>query len=720
MKEWYSVKELAGAPGMPGTKRAIQIKAKKCLWQSRPRTDKGGGREYHISSLPEETRLYLTSQSTTSLASITPPSHITTLPEQALAPTLPERVPVLPAATTEKARRIALARMDLLRIWQEYRSTHDRATNADTEFISGYNTGNLYPAIHAILGEASIQTLYRWKAFLEGTEDWACLIPQYHRNSDRPRLSSSEERVFLGMLLHPNKIKIGSAIRLLKYYFHERGITVNKSHMTFRRFAEDYKSKFYDRWVFMREGQKALTDKVNFYIKRDASLLEVGQALVADGHRLNFQVINPFTGKPCRAVLVGYLDWKSWDLVGYEVMVEESTQCIASAFRNSILRLKKYPEVIYLDNGKAFRAKFFTSIDTFNEAGIYGLFARLGTIPIFAKPYNARAKVIERWFQEFTNTFERLLPSYTGSSIEDKPAHLLRNEKFHKALHKQYIPTIEETIELIDMWHDFLRSQPCPHVKGKTIGEVFDEGVGSGVDPHELDDLMLSTKIANIRQRGIRFLGADYYDDALYGLREQVIIRYSLFDLASIKVYALSGELLCEAKRVEDVHPIARVSGTKLDMEALQKARSLQANLQKRTIKGIKELARIGKSIEMDWQQVIKAAPSLPEKLEAENIELPGIEEHIPEEACSPVNPQDENPATAPESDRPERPFFGLDAIKRYEWHLANGFVSPSDFVFKEEFENSNDFRMIKPFLKIQTTETTKTTETIKEDGINV
>ena len=38
--------------------------------------------------------------------------------------------------------------------------------------------------------------------------------------------------------------------------------------------------------------------------------------MVADGHTLNFQVINPFTGKPCRATLLGFLDWKSGGLVG--------------------------------------------------------------------------------------------------------------------------------------------------------------------------------------------------------------------------------------------------------------------------------------------------------------------------------------------------------------------------------------------------------------------
>ena len=73
------------------------------------------------------------------------------------------------------------------------------------------------------------------------------------------------------------------------------------------------------------------------YIERDISKLEVGDVLIADGHTLNFQVINPFTGKPTRATLVGFLDWKSTALVGYEIMMSENTQCIASALRNSLL-----------------------------------------------------------------------------------------------------------------------------------------------------------------------------------------------------------------------------------------------------------------------------------------------------------------------------------------------------------------------------------------------
>ena len=83
------------------------------------------------------------------------------------------------------------------------------------------------------------------------------------------------------------------------------------SNITFKRFAEHFRRNHYAEWVLRREGMKAYHDKVEPYIERDISKIEVGDVLIADGHVLNFQVINPFTGKPTRATLVGFLDWNN-------------------------------------------------------------------------------------------------------------------------------------------------------------------------------------------------------------------------------------------------------------------------------------------------------------------------------------------------------------------------------------------------------------------------
>ena len=604
-----------------------------------------------------------------------------------------ERLNALPAPhIPEAGKAIALARLDLLRIWEEYR-TQDKgrkAATADKDFSHAYNSGLLAEQIYKILGKVSVKTLYRWRADLESTRDWTRLVPKhYNRSTGVPKLTEQEARIFMGLLLHPNKIKVGTAVKLTKYTLEKNGTPTDKSQMTFRRFADWFQKNYYDRWVLMREGQKALLDKVAPFIKRDPSALDVGDVLVADGHRLNFKVINPFTGKPCRATLVGYVDWKSYDLVGYEIMVEENTQCIASALRNSILRLGKIPKVTYQDNGKAFRARFFTGTENLEESGLYGLFGRLGIVSAFARPYNARAKIIERWFKDFSDTFERLSPSFIGASIEDQPAWMKRNEKFHRAMHNEYVPTISEAIQMIEKWFDYHRSLECPHVKGKTIGEVFNEGRGEGIAVEELDDLMMAVKKTEIRRNGIRFLHADYYDDNLYGLRDAVLVKYSLFDLSHIKVYSLKGEPLCIAHRVEALHPMAHHLGTVKDAEELSRKIADHRRLIKQTVQVAKGIAKSNKPIEFDWQKTAGALPGAIDKIEAAGIPLPGDERRIPDEILSDSDPMPQLTTDA------AGPQTFNESWQRYEYLIKQTALSTEDRLWLEKYEKSNEYIML-------------------------
>ena len=493
--------------------------------------------------------------------------------------------------TPEKAKQNALAKLDLIRKWQEFRRKAVNKLQADYDFVKLHNSSDSY--LFSVLGKISRGSLHRWKASLDGTEDYTRLIPNYKYvsvNEYRTCLTDEEIKIFMGLLLHPNRICIGKAIALTKYKLKEQGQSFIPADITFRRYAKWFKDNNYDKWVLARDGEKALSDKVEPYIKRDASLLDVGDILVADGHKLAFQVINPFTGKPCRATLVGFLDWKSTALVGYEIMLEENTQCIASALRNAIINLDMIPKIVYQDNGRAFRAKYFTDDKGFGELGFYGLYAKLGIETVFARPYNARSKVIERFFKEFQEGFEKLMPSYVGSSIINKPAYLKRNEKFHSNLHNDYIPTIEETIKMIDMWLKFKNSQPCTNAPNMTITEVLENRKKQNIDKNLLDDLMLATEVKTIQRNGIRFLNCDYFDERLYGLRGKVLVKYNLFDLTNVKVFTPKGEYLCTAERVTETHPMAKILGTVEDLEDYKQKIQKQQKLKRKTINSVKNL----------------------------------------------------------------------------------------------------------------------------------
>ena len=515
--------------------------------------------------------------------------------------------------TPEKCKQIALARLDLIRKWQEFRRKAVNKLQADYDFVKLHNSSNSY--LFTILGKISRGSLHRWKTMLNGTEDYTRLIPNYKYvsvNEYRTCLTDEEIKIFMGLLLHPNRLCIGKAIALTKYKLKEHGQSFIPADITFRRYAKWFKDNNYDKWVLARDGEKALSDKVEPYIKRDASLLDVGDILVADGHKLAFQVINPFTGKPCRATLVGFLDWKSTALAGYEIMLEENTQCIASALRNAIINLDMIPKIVYQDNGRAFRAKYFTDDKGFGELGFYGLYAKLGIETVFARPYNARSKVIERFFKEFQEGFEKLMPSYVGSSIINKPAYLKRNEKFHSNLHNallvggvkracsgadssplppiRYIPTIEETIKMIDMWLKFKNSQPCTNAPNMTITEVLENRKKQNIDKSLLDDLMLATEVKTIQRNGVRFLNCDYFDERLYGLKGKVLVKYNLFDLTNVKIFTPKGEYLCTAERVTETHPMAKILGSVEDLEDYKQKIQKQQKLKRNTINSVKKL----------------------------------------------------------------------------------------------------------------------------------
>ena len=526
----------------------------------------------------------------------------------------------------ERAKKLALAKVDLIRHWQNYRQGQKNKAQADKEFMSGYNS-KMYPNIYALAGKISVQSLYRWnKELKDANNDYRALISNYNYGCEshiRTSLSEKEIKLLNDLLLHPAKLSVGNAYRLIKFCLEQTGIAQIASYPAYKRYVNKLKRNKNDVWVLMREGQKKLLDSVVPYIQRDISRLEVGDVLIADGHTLDFMIRNPLTGRPCRATIVVYQDWKSADIAGYEIMLTENTQCIASALRNAIIRLGKIPKIAYQDNGRAFRAKFFRGCESLEQSGFYGLFGSLGVIPVFATPYNSKAKSVERFFLEFTQTYSSLLVSYVGNCIENRPAYLKRNEKFHKSIHSEHIPTIDEITKSLEQWFIFYRSQPCPNVEGKTIGEVFDEGKGSGIDINTLDELMMAQEIRQVGRNEVRMCANMYDSDELYGMKDKVVVKYSLLDIFNGKIYGKSGEFICDAHALKEIHPMAELMGDSNDKYAYKEALKAQKRKVKKTMDEARKLVpRLEKAL--DWQKIekIKAIQTMKDKEEENKYKI--------------------------------------------------------------------------------------------------
>ena len=137
--------------------------------------------------------------------------------------------------TPEKAKQNALAKLDLIRKWQEFRRKAVNKLQADYDFVKLHNSSNSY--LFSVLGKISRGSLHRWKASLDGTEDYTRLIPNYKYvsiNEYRTCLTDEEIKIFMGLLLHPNRICIGKAIALTKYKLKEQGqsfIQIGRAHV---------------------------------------------------------------------------------------------------------------------------------------------------------------------------------------------------------------------------------------------------------------------------------------------------------------------------------------------------------------------------------------------------------------------------------------------------------------------------------------------------------
>ena len=160
--------------------------------------------------------------------------------------------------TPEKCKQIALARLDVIHKWLEFRKKSRNKLQADYDFVKLHNTSNSH--LCEVLGKISRGSLHRWYGMLNGTEDYTKLLPQYKYSGVddyRTVLNDNEIKIFMGLLLHPNRISIGKAIALTKYKLKENEQSFIPADITFRRYAKWFKDNNYDKWILASDGEKA-------------------------------------------------------------------------------------------------------------------------------------------------------------------------------------------------------------------------------------------------------------------------------------------------------------------------------------------------------------------------------------------------------------------------------------------------------------------------------
>jgi putative transposase len=492
----------------------------------------------------------------------------------------------------------------------------DRLNQCDSKLLEwqliteDYNNRRLVPLLYDRLGNRSERSLRIWvERYQEHNQDMYALL---HRGKDKQRghkITYVEQNFLLNALLTPNRVKIGSAITSLKNAARLNCCESPSSIPTLKRWIKNWVAEHPAEWAQARHGSKFVAEKIIKTILRDDSVLNVGDVWVADGHTLAFDIIHPTTGKPVRMTLILILDWASRYPVGASLAVTEDSQHILTAFRNGFLNWGALPQYVYLDNGKAFKSKLFNEKwekhDLSQELG--GIFPRLNIGVAFAESYNAKAKVIERFFKTMQEQFERFMSTFRGASIDDKPATLMRNEKWAQKLFTCTPPTVEEAIQMIAFYIRYYYGE-SPHLglSGRTPWQVFSSAPLPGdrlVDASSLNFLMLIAERKRVRSEGIRLDHKLYWDRALVDqIGNPVIIRYDYNDARWILVYDQHDKFICQAEIRQTQHPFIQL--------AMDKPKA-----HKELAKEYNQIKKMQRDTESSTKQIIKTSKDVVDEL---------------------------------------------------------------------------------------------------------
>ena len=63
----------------------------------------------------------------------------------------------------EKSKKLALARLDIVKNWVEFRKKYQNKMQADFDFVQMFNSGNQCQHLFEITGKISRGGLHRWK-----------------------------------------------------------------------------------------------------------------------------------------------------------------------------------------------------------------------------------------------------------------------------------------------------------------------------------------------------------------------------------------------------------------------------------------------------------------------------------------------------------------------------------------------------------------------------
>ena len=451
---------------------------------------------------------------------------------------------------TEKQRTEIVFWQKAVKEWQEYRTAYiGSAADADNAFVIQLKAKHPERRI-------SRDILYRRKRAID-EDDTDGLVEKrgdYCRGTHKapPEVFG----VCLSYWLDERKPTLARCIEWTKLYFEQTEpelLPLIPSRKTFERYIAAEVEEGVK--IMARYGDKAYNDRAMPFIVRELDDMHSNDWWVADNHTLDIISLSP-EGVQHRLSLTAYLDARSGMPTGWNFTDNPNGQSTILALRNGIMRCKAIPTNIYIDNGREFLIKDVGGLghrqhkSTADKPTPPPVFERLGINMENALPRNAKAKLIERAFKDFTEWFAKLFSTYTGGGIDNRP------ESLKKILKSGRIPTDAEVIEVLNkliegMWCHAPYGGDFPADKGLKKIEVYNRHLqpkARMADEGELALMLLrSTQPQKVGRNGVyvnlRGHRLEYGFAQLQSyLGKSVYIRYDPDDMETVRVYAAEND----------------------------------------------------------------------------------------------------------------------------------------------------------------------------------
>lgn len=551
IKEWYSASELAGLPGSPGTKAGVIHRATKESWKSQPRVGRGGGLEYHLTSLPSETRVGLMQRD---------------IAAEKAGEQVDEPAPA-PAVTLSYT---AAREYDRDALWDHYGKKKQPAKDKAQQ-----NLKAIQHALAAIAGgmkkrraweEAAdafgydVGTLYRWygKVLPYHREDWlAALVPGHTGRTGLAECSPEAWDYFKADFLRLEQPAAKACFERLMRVAKERGWQVPCLRTLERKIQREIPLP---ALIKARQGNDALKALYPAQV-RDRTVFSALEAVCADGHKFDVFVKWPDgeIGRPC---MVGWQDIFSGKLLSYRVDKTENADTVRLSFGDLVDTFGIPGKDAYLDNGRGFAGKWMTGGTKtryrfkIKEDEPFGLLPMLGITVHWTTPYHGQAKPIERAWRDLCEYVARH-PAFVGAYTGNNPMAKPENYGSKAIPMAEFLAVVEQEVAA----HNARQGRRSAVCAGASFDDVFNRSYATTVVRKATSEQrrlwLLAAEGVTVKHDATITLKTDrdnrYWAGDLYEfVGKKVVVRFdpqSLHDL--VHVYMLDGRYLCEAKCIQ-------------------------------------------------------------------------------------------------------------------------------------------------------------------------